>query len=337
MIQDNEISPSLAFFLHEILRKDYCLPVVVELPSYSQQSIVVNNRIWKRLFSDSAANSHLVYLEFEKITHMLLEYDLCNRESLAFCVLFDPLLRETVFRELDGVKGCWDLKKLKARLRMDESHSCVRQAPIGCGTSFFWGINEVGRRVPLFLETGAHRQERLCGFDDRGRYWEIPYSGESILDALHENRLLPSLFTSFLVLSLARGIVCAGGYFQCEYLPIMQKGLVKALRQTACYQEIADVVGDIRTNTYLSGMQAVMTRINPNALIPAGPIEIFAAGGLTADDKQKILSLTVRDAHIASLFETIPDVAPRALRTADWKKQLAADVCKLLKDNVVIK
>ena len=130
---------------------------------------------------------------------------------------------------------------------------------------------------------------------------------------------------------------CVGGYFQCEYLPKMQAGLVKALQKTAGYQDVADLVEGVTTDTYLSGMQAVMARINEDTLVPAGPIEIIAGGGLTDDDIQQILSLTVRDAHLASLFETVPDIVPWTVKTPDWKKQLAIDCCQMLRRRVVIK
>jgi hypothetical protein len=96
-------------------------------------------------------------------------------------------------------------------------------------------------------------------------------------------------------------------------------------------------VEGVATDTYLSGMQAVMIRIKEDTLIPAGPVEIIAGGGLTDDDIQKIQSLTVRDAHLASLFETIPDVVPWAIKMPDWKKQLAVDCCRILGEKVVIK
>ena len=47
----------------------------------------------------------------------------------------------------------------------------------------------------------------------RGEVFELAYTPASICEALKENRVLPSLFTCFLTLSFARGMVCPGGYF----------------------------------------------------------------------------------------------------------------------------
>jgi hypothetical protein len=337
MFHENKISASLAQPLHEILHDDYCDPTVMSFSKYSQQSVVLNSRIWERLFSDSTSPPKMINLELEKVVHMLLEYDLKNPESLAWCVMFDPVLRETLLKELDGAHVCWDLNKLAQRLNMDQLNSFERRASKKCGTHFFWGIDKTGRRIPLYLQTGGHNKELLRGIDDHGALWELPYTPQSILNALEENRLLPSLFTCFLVLAFARGVTCVGGYYQGEYLPKMQKGLMKALKKTGHYKNIAGCVENIKAHMYLSGMQVVMIRIKDDALIPAGPLEIIAGGGLTEGDLHQILSMTVRDAHLASLFETIPDIAPWVIETPDWKEHLASDCFRLLEDKVVIK
>jgi hypothetical protein len=277
----------------------------------------------------------VVYLELETIVSMLLERDLQNSKSLAWCIMFEPMLREAVFKELDGARACWSIEGLARRSCSDQPSQA--KAFYGCGTQFFWGINARGRRVPLCLQSSGQNKQVLRGIDDRGDHWELCYTPQAILEALREKRLLPSLFTCFLVLSFARGVTCAGGYFQGEYLPRMQEGLANALRTQAGYEDVANLVESVASYTYLSGMQAVMVRIKDDALIPAGPMEILAAGGLTDSDIQKILSLPVRDAHLASLFETVPDVAGWVIKSPAWKKSLAENCYRLLEDKVVIK
>ena len=177
----------------------------------------------------------------------------------------------------------------------------------------------------------------LRGIDDRGNVWELPFAPASIIEALNNNRLLPSLFTCFVVLSFARGVTCLGGYFKDEYFPVMKQGLVKALRYTRGYQHLADNVNQVPDMTYLSGMLAVMAKLGEKYLIPAGPLEIIGSGGLTCSDIEKIKSLTIREGHLAGLFETIPDFAPWILREPGWKKRLAEDSWRLLGNKVVIK
>ena len=337
LVRNKTICRSLAEPVHIILQKEYRAPGVMDLANYSQQAVVLNNAIWKRMFSGLRSVPDIVCLELETISKVLLDKDLRNSESLVFSIMFDEKLRENTFEELDGKKACWQTKKLLKRLHVDPLDESEKRATKGCGTMLFWGLDDRGNRVPLYLDATAKNGKRLYGIDDRGKGLEWSYSPESIRDGLNQGKLLPSIFTSFLVVSLARGLVCAGGYFQCEYLPAMQRGIVNALKKTGGYDEIARLVSNVTTNVYLSGMTAVMTKICYDLLIPAGPVEILAGGGLRPDDIERLQSLTVRDAHLSAMFETLPDLPLLATQTPDWKTKLAADASRLLNNRVVIK
>jgi len=337
MVHYKLLPHALADVMHEIFEKDYCLDSVMALSNYSQQTTVLNNRIWKRLFSETVTPPKLLYLEFEKIASMLLKTDLSNPESLVWRVMFEPTLRRHILDELDGVRGCWWQKRLVQRLHTDLLDKKQRNLLKSCGTIFFWGIDNSGRRIPFYLETDNLNNEVLRGIDDRGKVWKLRYAPQIIINELFENRLIPSLFTCFLTLSFARGIACVGGYFQSEYLPLMQQGVVAALQKTTGYSDAAHLVSQVSTDCYLSGMLAVMSRINNDCLVPSGTAEIIAGGGLSDNDIEKMLSLTVRDAHIAGLFEMILDAIPPELRPLGWKKQLATDCFRLLEGKVVIK
>jgi hypothetical protein len=84
-------------------------------------------------------------------------------------------------------------------------------------------------------------------------------------------------------------------------------------------------------------MLAFMTLIENDMIIPAGPLEIISKGGIKNEDIEKILSLTVRDAHLASLLETLPDFASTLIKSQDWKYQVAKDSLSVLEGKVVIK
>jgi hypothetical protein len=325
LVRDQIICASLAEPAHKILQKEYCASSVMNMSTYSRQAVVLNNSIWNRLFKGLSPFPEIV------------EKDLTNSESLVSCIMFDAKLRENVFEELDGSKACWQTKKLLMRLHADPFDKTEQRTSNGCGTMLFWGLDDWGRRVPLYLEATSRNCERLHGVDDRGKTLEWPYSPESVKEGINQGKLLPSIFTSYLVVSLARGVVCAGGYFQCEYLPAMQQGIVNALKKTGGYDIVAKLVSNVPTNTYLSGMIAVMTRISGGYLIPAGPVEILAGGGFKKDDIEQLLSLTVRDAHIGGLSDTLPDLPAWVAPSPEWKTKLAADIAQLLENKVVIK
>lgn len=337
MVREGKISSVLGDTIRDILGEDYCGTEVLSQSSYSRQSVILNSRIWKRLFSAGTPSPDLVYLEIEKIVGKLLELDLCNPRGLVWCVMFEAELREQLLVELDGIRGCWEREKLTQRCSGKQSDRSQRKGSNGCGTLFFWGIDEAGRRIPLSLESERSVGEVLRGVDDDGQTWEMPYTPDSIIAGLQAGRLLPSLFTCFLVVSFARGVTCIGGYYQAEYLPLMQQGLLTALKKFRGYGDIAGFVQRVLTDRYLSGMQTVMCRLEDDCLIPAGPVEIIAGGGLTTNDFEKMLSLTVKEAHLASLFETVPDIAPWEVNSVEWKKPLAAACSNLLSEKVVIK
>ncbi|MBN1932023.1 MAG: hypothetical protein JW786_10500 [Desulfobacterales bacterium] len=338
MIHDRKISPTLASPLRQILWQDYCDATVMNLTNYSEQSVIVNSRIWKRIFSESEIVPKSVCIEIEKVVSILLKSDLLNPESLTWCVMFDSKLRKNLLYELDGEKACWKRKMLYQRLGKSRVGEKKEKIPDGCGTHFFWGVDDTGRRIPLYLKSDSSNNDVvLHGMDDHGKIWEFPFTFNSILKCLKEARLIPSLFTCFLTVAFARGFTCLGGYFQCKYLPIMQRGLVNALKKTGGYDNMVQHVSKVTTDGYLSGMLAVMSQIEDNYLIPAGPIEIIAGGGITKKDIEKMLSLTIQDAHMAALFETVPDITPWELSVRNWQKQLAADCFQLLKGKVVVK
>jgi len=335
MIDHEEIGQQQGGALQKIFEQDYHAPGVMALTSYSEQSLVVNNRIWQRLFAPGTGHSNIITLDMESIVSRLLIKDLANPGSLIWSMFMNPALRTKVIKRLNGQRACWDLAGLQQRLNIDQSEGIRQKLPASCGTVFFWGVNDRSRRVPLLLFESGKDQWLLKGTDDKGNSMEIIFSAASIISALQGGQLLPSIFTSFSVLAFARGLTCLGGYYQAEYLPMMQAELVAAMRETGLGNEAANLVQSVETGCYLSGMQTVMTDDN-DGLIPAGPVEIIAGGGLTEEDLDTILALSVRDAHLASLFETIDDIAPQPDKKKELKQALAKN-CHLLRDKVVVK
>jgi len=337
MVRNKEIGAASFETLNATLTQYYHAPDILNGNSYSDQAVILNSRLWQRILTPFDHQSpELVYLELEKVAGILLEHDLEDRHSLMFAVSSDSELRGHLLRELDGVQGCWQRSALMRRLA-NGNKQAERTLPHG-GTFLFWGIDASDRRVPLIPGGPNNTGKVLCGVDDAGVAWEIPLDPQSLIQGLREGRLLPSLFTCFLVTAFARGVTCVGGYYQADYLPTMQQGILAALDKSPRVDQIRRCVASVPTSCYLSGMQAVMRRTEQGGLIPAGPIEIIAGGGLDADDIQHIRSLSVRDAHIASLIETINDVMPMEIRGIPrWKARLSEECSALLEKSLLIK
>lgn len=337
MSRKGEVPGEVAACAREMLLTDYADPSVMGLSSYSEQSVVLNQRAWKRLFSDHRSAPDLAYLEIEKLVRMLLEIDLFESESLAWRVMFDPELRGHILEGLDGQRICWQRKNLSRRLRSSCADHADRLPSSGCGTIFFWGVDDSGRKVPLIIEEDNQGSERLGGVDDRGRIWDFPFSPAALVESMSENRLIPSLFTCYLTVALARGVVCLGGYYQAEYLPTIQRGVLRGLRRIPGYHHMVKPIASVATDRYLSGMQTVMSHVAGDQLVPAGPLEIMARGGLTAGDLNNMGSLTVKEAHLASLSETVSNIDVDRLDMGQWKPLLASECGRLLAERVVIK
>ena len=82
----------------------------------------------------------------------------------------------------------------------------------------------------------------------------------------------------------------------------------------------------------------MMTRIEGKRyLVPSGIAEIISGGGITLDDINKIKTLTIRDAHLAALIETLPDADLKTYSKPGWKKEMAKGCYRLLKEKIIIK
>ncbi len=73
-------------------------------------------------------------------------------------------------------------------------------------------------------------------------------------------------------------------------------------------------------------MQVITTTIDGKYLIPAGPVEIIASGGISHEDCDRVKKINLLDAHLASLCDTVLDIIPQVARTAPWKSQLFTEM-----------
>ncbi len=337
MALKKKIAPGLEAAAVAILENHYSDPEVLKLPDYSRQSTFLNTRIWNQLFENPKPSVDLIYLEIEKIVAQLLLNDLKNGDSLAFKVMFEDPLCEKILEALDGVTGCWEYETLQRRLDSSVSSQKPIQSNQNPGTVFFWGIDASGRRIPLVLLKNKVARPLLRGISDSGKEFEVAFTSQSILGGLQKGDLLPSLFTCFLTVAFARGLVCIGGYHQGQYLPLIKKGLITAFHQANGYGDVINFIDQTSASGYLSGMLAVMTEIFSDGLAPAGPVEIIAAGGLTRDEIERMRALSVREAHLAGLFETVPDIYHSSQLNPDWRLSLARECKQALSAKVVVK
>jgi hypothetical protein len=328
LIEDEKLMPALGPVLDTVF--DDFADLGQAFPDYSRQATAVNQGLWRRLFRDRSCGGELIYVELEKITSRLLQKDLFDPSTICHQLMFDPRLRAGLIEGLDGQRGCWHSENLLRRCTGSATSGVVDGSGPVLGTMFFWGVDAKSRLIPLcVVEAQNGKSVALRGTEASGQAWEIPFTPEGIARGLHDCRLLPSIFTSYLLVSIARGISCIGGYYQAEYLPNMKKTVIETL-----YGDSGGTVkpvhkGKSGTDLYLSAMQAVGFKTG-NRLLPAGPIEIIASGGFDGQQYEQMGDLTVLQAHIASLHDIITDVAPRG----DDFRRAKVEVSRLVNDAV---
>ena len=314
--KENLISKATAKTILSLLEHEYGDDRVQSQDNYAAQAMIVNRRLGKRMLKTSDQSPDIIYLEIEKIAAFLLGKDLNHENSLAYRIFFNTTLRDTIIQHLDGCPGCWHVGRLNAR-----------QAALGkpnatsTGTIFFWGIDAYGRRIPLSLKS-VKNDLCLCGRDDRGDFYTMNFTRDELIRALGTQKILPSLFTCFLLICFARGFNCVGGVFQGAYLSRMKNGIAKALEDLSDNTN-AKIIRDITTDLYQDGMLAFMSPGQDNALLPAGPIEIIQAGGIDKNDLTKAFGLTVTQAHMAGLFGALTDAGAPITRQPDWQEMVA--------------
>ncbi len=306
LFHDGELGESEKKSLLALLNEEYSRDDILKLAGYSDQVAVLNGRLWKRMFAPSLKEKipELAYLEMEQIVTTLLGKDLRDEESLIHNLLFDPELRNAVLPSLDGQSGCWNLRKLERLSTCGPEYNLRSEDFRGCGTVFFWGVNARGERVPLLIsENGSG--PTLVGITS-GRGIRVPLTPAALEEQLRERRLLPGLFTSFTTLAIARGLKCIGGFFQVDYLPAMQQGIVRALESRGL-PGWAEKAGRVPTANFITGMNVALALYPDGTTEPAGAVEMIAAGGLTEEHLEKIKALTVHEATLSGMTNIRPN------------------------------
>lgn len=327
--KENLISEITAETILSILEQEYADASVLNRISYSAQAMMINRMLGKRMLKTDECPPDIVYLEIEKITAFLLDKDLNNENSLVYRIFFTSTLRDGIIQNLDGCPGCWHVDTLNAG-----DASPGNQAGTATGTIFFWGIDDRGRRIPLLLKSikgGLY----LSGRNDRGDSFSVNFTRDELIQALKLQKLLPSMFTCFLIISFARGFSCVGGVFQGAYLSRMKTGIADCL-DAQSDTATAEIIRTITTNLYQDGMLAFMSLGQDNELLPAGPIEIIQAGGVNRNDLIKAFGLTVIQAHMAGLFGALKDAGAPIIRQQDWQRMVAKACSGALSEKIIL-
>ncbi|HIU18152.1 MAG TPA: hypothetical protein IAB01_06860 [Candidatus Avidesulfovibrio excrementigallinarum] len=273
--------------LAQLVQQLYLHPRVLAQRLFREQAGIMNGLLWQAAIQPACGLPPLATLDMQWLCSQLLRHDLQQPGTLARRLLLEPALLAAVWEELNGDRACWT---------GDEQALCR-------GTFLFWGVGEHGRGLAL---TPSDRFSKLTSFKHPG--WSMVLTAQNIREALEQGRLVPSLFLSFAVTCLARGLRCAGGVFQAAYLPRMAQGLAAALRRCGEPALAGRVEGGAPSCQVCTGLLPL--RIprpegsDPDAMQAgraAGPAELWLAGGLSPALWQRLCDTAASDALAVSL------------------------------------
>ncbi|MCP4177129.1 MAG: hypothetical protein GY756_05120 [bacterium] len=316
LLKNGKLSDKKYNVIQRVVKEIYNDERVFKLSSYSEQVHVISSELWKQLFRNCKSKNSMpdiVNLEIEPITKKLIELDLSSETSLLFKVLFDKKLRKSLLNKLSGKYGCWDIEKLEQLNYSQSDLEYILSVPEeiskykenraklkgGCGTVFFWGIDMKGRRVPLTL-TNDNNTFVLTGVTDSMDKFSIKYDPVSIIEALKNKKILPSLFTVFLEVAFSRGIICYGGFMQVDYLTVMRDKLSKALLDTG-YSDWGKIIKNIKTDNLCTGFEFIFNKTEGEHYFSSGIFEILEKNGFNDVSIEKIKKTTVKEANLFGL------------------------------------
>jgi hypothetical protein len=335
--KDGIISDKMYEILINLLQQDYMDPFVLQQETYSNQAVILNFKLWKKILKGKLEEYKVVYLELEEITSKIIEKDLSNQNSLINITLFDPIVRERLINSLDCKKACWENNMLRQKCLNDIPKKNEFSKIGNCGTHFFWGIDKNQKRISFFLNNDGSKNLLLVGFDENNNLIKIPFQPDILREKLLKKEIIPSIFLSYLAISFARGIICVGGYYQSEYLPVMKDKLIESLNSQKSYKQIISAITNIETKNYLSGMQTIMIMNDDYSIVPAGPVELIASDGINDEDINKIEKINIIDAHKASMIDTLTDLKMENNVNEDWKEIVSRQNYMQLRENLIIR
>ncbi|MDO5536989.1 MAG: hypothetical protein Q4F72_05635 [Desulfovibrionaceae bacterium] len=304
------LTPIERSIIEGLVRRLYLAPAVLGQRSFRDQMSIANSLLWQKLAAPDLRLPALVSLDLQQVAAELIIRDLAGSGTLIHDLVLEPELTRAVQAELNGARSCWTLREKTG----EEEPGLAR------GSFLFWALDEKKAGLRLML----HPREHSLVCPDRPEL-KIALEQEGLIQALKEGRLLPSLYLSFAALALARGLSCAGGVFQCAYLPRMAQGTAEALRRC----------GERARAEHLAGVSPVCTGPLPlRADLPfggspgddcaAGAIDILAGGGIGARLWAALGDISLRDAFQCALSYHYEDLVAPSARLGGWKTALAA-------------
>ena len=306
VMQNEALTAHERVHLGHLMREHFLSPDILRRSTLSDQLLALASTFWGMVTRETGLPP-LVMLEYESLAKDLIIRDLADPTTLVSRILFEPEVILDLYQELRNQKACWHV----------EEEQIVR------GTFLFWALDRRGRIHRLQSEPDGRT---LVG--SGGHPFRLELTVAALTEALRTGAIIPSVFMLFAVTAFARGLACAGGILQTEYLPAMAEGLAQVFRELGEPDFAAQIAVDSPFATGLVPLRAPTA--DHLAHCPAGPVDLMLAGGLTRDMLEKFAAMKLSDAVEASLAYLYEDRIPAAERIKGWLEVLRGEPSLLL-------
>lgn len=272
-----------------------CLEIekVKKYDSFSDQITILNFKLWKYYFDKSIRDNipDIVYIQANEIYSRALMDEIKKDDSITSKILFDQKKRKIYHKNFSGLQGCWGKDM---------------------GSDFFWGIIERKKKKKLVKLSVSDFDNALIGDD-----FNLNLNKDEVVEALNQNKILPTLFFDFLIITFLEGFMALGGHNQIEYLPKMQKAHIKSLMQFDIV-EMAINFGEPVSHGLICGMYPFdfdsgidliwhynSTPLNPEK--PDGPRKFNGNmdGGIPQDELDKVSNTDLTELIATGIDETL--------------------------------
>lgn len=269
--------------------------------SFCDQITFLNDKLWQYYFDKSLRDTipRLIYLPSNPVVLDILCREIMKKDSLISLILFEPGVRRIFLKNFSGTAGCWSENS---------------------GSHLFWGViakKKYKRLIRLSMDDSSNS---LVG---EGENFNLALERETLVQALKEKRILPTLFFDYLILVFLGGYLTLGGFNQLDYLPQMQRAHIKSLREIGL-DDLADRFSSRVTHGLVCGMipckfdSGVDLIWNYNS--HNGKFNGALDSGLTQDDLDRLLDMKVRE-MILSAVETMLENVSISVREMEGSSQ----------------
>lgn len=269
---------------------------VLRQKSFQDQMSLANFLLWEMLF-EKEKYLPLLTVELQTLAAKLIEKDLKDTSSLVYCIIAEKELTQAVYRELDNARACWSLNN----------------GTVEKGSFLFWAVDEKKQHRKLSYLPAEHAL--VCAENPK---LVFPLKADVIAEALRQKRLLPALYLSFASVAMARGLNCAGGVFQFDYLPTMAEKTAEAL--VSCGERAAaskiSVSSPLSTGFLPLQVRADFSREKTNACA----VDMLLNGGMTGEILDKIQNIGTQKAFLSALAYHYEDLIPKEKHISGWHK-----------------